>query len=101
MSDQQKSYTQQAKEGLSNAAETVKEKATDLKVIFLLASLCIHLPSTIFQNAVIGEKSQEQKAADTTKEYSQRAADKVGEWRDKASDQMHRAGDKLEDKSRT
>ena len=101
MSDQQKSYTQQAKEGLSNAAETVKEKATDLKVLLPSSCVFIYRPSFIFQNAVIGEKSQEQKAADTTKEYSQRAADKVGEWRDKASDQMHRAGDKLEDKSRT
>jgi hypothetical protein len=33
---------------------------------------------------VVGEKSGEQKAADTTKDYSQQAADKIGEMRDSA-----------------
>ena len=80
---QDKSYMEKTKETLGNAADTVKEKATDLK------------------NKVVGEKSQEQKAADSTKEYSQRAADKIGEWRDSAGEKMHRAGENLQDKTRT
>lgn len=72
------------------------------------------------QNQVVGEKSEEQKTADSAKEYSQRAADKIGDWRDRAGaygryngegkwsewiwfsgGQMRNVGDQLSDKSRT
>jgi hypothetical protein len=37
---------------------------------------------------VVGEKSEEQKAADATKEGAQKVTDKVAEARDKASESL-------------
>ena len=77
MSSEDKSYIDSAKETVTNAYETVKDKAIDAK------------------NAVFGEPSAEQQAADKMKEGAQKTADKIGEWRDDSRDAMDRAGDKL------
>uniref|UniRef100_A0A7E4VDA5 Late embryogenesis abundant protein n=1 Tax=Panagrellus redivivus TaxID=6233 RepID=A0A7E4VDA5_PANRE len=90
MSSDDKTYFEQAKETVSNAAEATKEKAYDLK------------------NAIVGEKSTEDKAADHVKDAADTTANKFGEFKDKASEKagdakdcarhhMDNAGDKVKD----
>uniref|UniRef100_A0AC34RKK7 Uncharacterized protein n=1 Tax=Panagrolaimus sp. JU765 TaxID=591449 RepID=A0AC34RKK7_9BILA len=73
-----KGILEQAKEGIQNAAEKTKEKLVDMK------------------NAVIGEKSSEDKARDNVKETADKAADKVSEWRDKAGDKIEDMGHRMQ-----
>ncbi|KAH7730839.1 LEA5 protein [Aphelenchoides avenae] len=77
-SNQDKSLLDSAKETASNAYESAKDTACDLK------------------NKIIGEKPKEQQAADTVKDNADKAADKIGEARNKIGDKLHEAGNKAE-----
>ena len=78
MSDD-KGFFGNAKEGIQNMAEKTKEKATDLK------------------NTIVGEKSNEDKAADKVKSAADTAAEKIGNAKDCGREQLNKAGQKVED----